>query len=91
MSLTASDLQEIRTIVREEVRDEVALQIEPLAGQLIALENDIKDIYMMLKDLQGAVITDKNFRKLSLEKRLFAINTELLAAAKEAGISLPRT
>jgi ABC-type cobalamin/Fe3+-siderophores transport system ATPase subunit len=86
MSLTQSDLQEIRTIVR----DEVTRAVTPLEGRLEALENDIKEIYTMLKDLQGSAITDKNFRKLSLKKRLLTINAELLATAKDAGVTLPR-
>jgi len=82
MSLTQSDLQEIRNIVHE--------AIAPLEGRLEALENDIKEIYQMLKDLRGAAITDNNFRKLPAEERLLVINAELIAAAKELGVTLPR-
>jgi len=82
MSLTQTDLQKIRNIVRE--------AIAPMEGKLEALENDIKEIYQMIKEIQGAAITDKRFQKLNLKDKLLKINTELLATAKEAGITLPR-
>lgn len=44
----------------------------------------------MLADLQKAKLPDKQFKKLTLEQKLLKLNTELLATAKEAGISLPR-
>jgi hypothetical protein len=47
MSLSAEDLYSIRTIVREEVRQE----IKPLEGRIEALENDVKEFYSMLKRL----------------------------------------
>lgn len=40
MSLDASDLLAIRSIVREET--------EPLAKRMEALENDVKEIYFMI-------------------------------------------
>jgi hypothetical protein len=66
MSLTATDLQLITRIVRDEVREEVraelSIQLWPIDtrlrnveihldnvdGRLEAVENDIKEIYMML-------------------------------------------
>lgn len=106
MSLTTEDISQIRTVIREEVReivhDEVqteiqkevrplARKIDELAGNVEALENDIKEIYQMLKDMQGAVITsDKTFAKLDLEEKVLKLNAELLVAANQAGIKLPR-
>lgn len=86
MSLVASDLYEIRLIIQEEV----SRGIEPLQSEIKALRNDIKEIYGMLVELQSSSITDKAFQKLSLEEKLFKLNAELLAAAKQAGITLPR-
>ncbi len=83
--------EEVRTIVREEVRDEVGRQIGPLANEIQALRSDINEIYNMIAELQGKAITDKKFKKLSLEEKLLTLNAELLAAAKEAGIVLPRS
>lgn len=82
MSLTAGDLLDIRSIIKEE--------LEPVIGRLDALENDIKEIYDMLRDLQRDTLTDNGFKKLSLEKKLLTLNTELLDAARQAGIVLPR-
>ena len=82
MSLSHNDLQAIRKIVEE--------AIDPLKGELEALRNDIKDIYNMVVDLQSKVLPDTQFQKLSIEEKLLRLNSELLAAAKQAGITLPR-
>jgi hypothetical protein len=86
MSLTNNDLLQIRTIVE----DVVDRKLEPLFGKLEALENVIKEIYSMLSELQSTSITDKKFKKLTLEDKLLTLNAELLATAKQAGITLPR-
>ncbi|MCA9344249.1 hypothetical protein KC946_00270 [Candidatus Saccharibacteria bacterium] len=82
MSLTTDDLQDIRTIIKDE--------INPLRGDIEALSNDIKEIYEMISELQSSTITDKSFKKKSLEDKLLTVNAELLAMAKQAGITLPR-
>lgn len=90
MSLTQSDLREIRTIVQSVVQSTVEPLIEPLANEIKALRNDIKEIYDMIAELQKSAITDEEFKKRTLEEKLLTLNAELLAAAKQAGISLPR-
>ena len=72
-------------------------ELKPLEDRLEALENDIKEIYHMIARLQkqvdrieGTTFTDKSFQKLTLEQKLLKLNAELLAAAKQAGITLPR-
>lgn len=82
MSLTAEDLQQIEAIFDR--------KLQPVMGELEALRNDIKEIYSMLAELQGGTITDEAFQKLTLEQKLLKLNVELLAAAKQAGITLPR-
>lgn len=102
MSLTKDDISQIRTIVREEVRaevrTEVAAQLAPinekldnLIGRITAIENDIRDIYQMIAELQRLQGPTARFEKLTLEQKLLKLNTELLAAAKQAGITLPRS
>jgi dynactin complex subunit len=56
MSLTDNDLLAIRTIVREEIKDEV----DPLKGKVEAIESDVKEIYFMLAR------TDKKVDKISV-------------------------
>ena len=90
MSLTTNDLEEIRNIVESALNKQNVEVIKPLQGELIAIRNDIKDIYFMIADLQHSTITDKDFKKLSLEKKLLTLNAELINAAKQAGITLPR-
>lgn len=83
MSLTQDDLQRIKSIVENAV--------DPIYGKLEALESDIKEIYFMIADLQRSSIPEKDFEKLSLEKKLLTLNSELIKAAKQAGITLPRS
>lgn len=83
MSLTQTDLQEIKNIVSEVMK--------PLNDEVLALRNDIKEIYNMISELQTSTITDKKFNKLTLEKKLLTLNAELLATAKQAGVTLPRS
>jgi hypothetical protein len=47
MSLSSTDLSEIRSIFKEELRQE----LEPIKGGLEALSNDVKEIYTMIADL----------------------------------------
>ncbi len=82
MSLTSTDLADIRSILKEEFR--------PLQGELEALSNDIKEIYSMISDLRNKTLPEKQFQKLSVEQKLLKLNSELLFAAKQAGIQLPR-
>lgn len=94
MNLTSDDLQAIREVIKTElsvvVRDAVREELQPISGELAALRNDVKEIYGMLSDLEDKVVTDEQFGKLSLEQKLLKLNSELLTAAKQAGISLPR-
>ena len=82
MSLASTDLADIRGILKEE--------LQPLQGELKAIRNDIKDIYEMISSLENSVITDKAFKKLPLKKKILTLNSELLIAARQAGVKLPR-
>ncbi|MCL4357906.1 hypothetical protein M1512_03365 [Patescibacteria group bacterium] len=86
MSLTAKDLEKIRNIVISSL----SIELKPIKDELDMLRNDIKEIYFMIADLQRSSITDKDFKKLSLEKKLLTLNAELISAARQAGITLPR-
>ncbi len=94
MSLTTDDLQAIREIIKDElsisVRGAVKDELHPVFGEIEALRNDIKEIYDMISGLQNRLSPDKQFQKLSVEEKLLKLNSELLAAANQAGISLPR-
>lgn len=90
MSLSTSDLDQIRNIVESALTKQTGEIIKPIQGELEALRNDIKEIYDMLADIQGALLPDNQFEKLNIEQKLLKLNSELLAAAKQAGISLPR-
>lgn len=127
MSLTKNDLQQIRTIMHEEVRDVVretfetqgkeiireemrlimhtegrdmtrsivSAELQPvkeslarLEGTVEALENDIKDIYGMVSDLQKAVFPRGHSKKQTLEDKIRQAHTDVLLVAKQAGVSL---
>lgn len=83
MSLTQEDLQQIEAIFDR--------KLHPVLGELTALREDIKEIYSMISEPQRLNITDKEFKQKSLEEKLLTLNAELLAAAKQAGITLPRS
>jgi len=83
MSLTREDLQQIEAIFDR--------KLDPVLGELTALREDIKEIYSMLTDSQSDTTNNSEFSKKTLEEKLLTINAELLAAAKQAGIVLPRS
>lgn len=101
MSLTDNDLGQIRQIVRDEarviVREEIdsaiSARIEPrfdkMEGNLEALENDIKEIYEMLAELQKHARPVAHFEKYNLEQKILESYHGVLAIAKEAGVKLP--
>ena len=64
------------------------MSMDELSGRVEALENDIKEIYIMLAN--ETQITDKKITKFSLEEKLLKLNAELISTAKQAGIVLPR-
>lgn len=82
MSLTQEDLQHIGAIFDR--------KLNPILGELTALRENIKEIYESITKLQSDTISDIGFSKKSLEEKLLILNAELLAAAKQAGITLPR-
>ena len=94
-----TDVAELKTDVAELKTDVSSLKsdMRQVKGSLVrlkdkvtALEADVKEIYFMLTDLQQSQLPNKQLKKLTLEQKLLKINAELLATAKEAGISLPR-
>ena len=86
MSLTQEDLQQIGALLDQRLDT----KLEPVFNELKALREDVKEIYSMISKLQSGTITDADFGKKSLEEKLLTLNAELLAAAKQAGIALPR-
>lgn len=93
MSLTNDDLQAIREIIKNEVsvnvRSAVQEELRPILGEIEALRNDIKEIYDMIADLQKLSAGAKSYQKLSIEKKLLRLHSELIEAAKQAGVTLP--
>lgn len=81
MSLSYEDLQAIRKVVEE--------TIDPVRGSIEALTNDVKEIYAMLAELRKKPGGSESFEKLSIEKKLLKIHTELVEAARQAGVTLP--
>jgi hypothetical protein len=81
MSLSYEDLQAIRKVVEE--------AIHPVRGDIEALSNDVKEIYEMLAELQKKSEGSESFKKSSIEEKLLKLHTELIEAAKQAGVTLP--
>lgn len=87
-----TDVVDLKTDIADLKSDmrQVKSSLVSLEDKVTTLEADIKEIYLMLADLQNTQLPNRSFKKLTLEQKLLKINTELLATAKEAGISLPR-
>ncbi len=81
MSLSGEDLQAIRKIVEETVIS--------LKGELEALRNDMKEIYTMLAVIHMNSSSKQSFQKLNVEEKLLNLHSDLLEAAKQAGVTLP--
>ena len=64
------------------------MSMDELSGRVEALENDIKESYIMWANETQS--TDKKIAKFSLEEKLLKLNAELISTAKQAGIVLPR-
>jgi len=90
MSLTTADINQMRDIIESALDRQTNTAIKPIQGEIEALRNDISEIYDMIADLQHSTITSPKFKKLSIEKKLLALNAELLEAARQVGITLPR-
>ena len=98
--MTQKDLEQIRLVIREEVestfeskgrvmiREEVEplldRKLEPILDKLEALENDVKEIYTMLREADIPPLDES----LSPEKKIIKMHKELLNLAKELNISL---
>lgn len=90
MSLTVNDLDEIRNIIEPALTRQTDEFTKLIQGEIEALRNDIAEVYDMISDIKHSTITDRNFKNLSLEQKILTLNAELLSAAKQAGIKLPR-
>ena len=92
--LTSYDLEQIRTAIRDEVNSIMTTRVDPqlhdIKGDLEALNNDIKDIYEMISEIQKLERQVAHFEKYDLEQKILNSYKNLLALAKEAGITLPR-
>lgn len=93
MGLTTTDTENIRLIVREEIQSmlssEVTPHLENIEGKLVALENDIKDIYEMTTDLQKLTRQVARFEKYDLEQKVITAYKDILAIAQQQNIKLP--
>lgn len=89
MSLTANDLQAIRDIVTTEITKTVREEIKPIADAVDALRKDIKEIYDMIAELQNANKSSQSMKKLTLEEKILKMHSELVEAARQAGVTLP--
>ena len=83
VSTLKTEVREVKTDIRQ-----IKEHLGSLDGRVEALENDIRELYVMMKKEKDN--TDSTFSKISLEKKLLRLNTELLQTAKQAGVTLPR-
>ena len=89
MSLTTDDLAQIRNIVESAISAQTKEFIVPLQNEIEALRNDIKEIYDMIAELQKSNESSDHLKKLTVEEKILKIHSELIEAAKQAGVVLP--
>ena len=80
-----SDVRSLQSDMRE-----VKSILHSLDDRVQLLEVDVKEIYHMIADLQKQNTTTAGFAKLPLEKKILKAYADIVAMAKEAGVSLPR-
>ena len=80
-----SDVRTLQSDMRE-----VKATLHSLDDRVQLLEADVKEIYHMIADLQKQNATTTGFAKLPLEKKILKAYADIVAMAKEAGVSLPR-
>lgn len=80
-----ADVRDIRSDMRE-----LRQTVESIDGRLQAVENDIKDIYVMMSDLQKDKKASDKFLGKTLEDKIIITYKEVLKVAKEAGVKLPK-
>lgn len=68
----------------------IETKLEDIEGQLIALNNDVKELYAITGNLQHSAITDKQFKHLPNDKKLLTLHSEVTILAKRLGVELPR-
>lgn len=87
-----TDVAELKVDVSELKNDmrSVKSTLISLDDRIQLLEADVKSIYYMIADLQKQDKTSASFAKLPLEKKILKTYADVLAMAKEAGVSLPR-
>ncbi len=81
-----SDVRSLQSDMRE-----VKSILHSLDDRVQLLEVDVKEIYHMIADLQKQNTTTAGFAKLPLEKKILKAYADIVAMAKEAGVSLPRS
>ena len=80
-----SDVRTLQSDMRE-----VKATLHSLDDRVQLLEADVKEIDHMIADLQKQNTTTAGFAKLPLEKKILKAYADIVAMAKEAGVSLPR-
>ena len=80
-----SDVRSLQSDMRE-----VKSILHSLDDRVQLLEVDVKEIYHMIADLQKQNAVTTGFAKLPLEKKILKAYVDIVAMAKEAGVSLPR-
>lgn len=81
-----SDVRSLQSDMRE-----AKSILHSLDDRVQLLEVDVKEIYHMIADLQKQKAATTGFAKLPLEKKILKAYADIVAMAKEAGVSLPRS
>lgn len=84
------EISELRTEISQLKAQSTAVETSAhrIEREILALNNDIKEIYGMLSHTNAKTKEEKQFQKLALEKKILATYKNTLNIAKQAGIKL---
>lgn len=68
--------------------DQMDAQMQELNAKITMLDEDVKTLYALLESYKTVSSDQKAFTRLSIEKKLATLHTELHKTAKQAGIDL---
>lgn len=68
--------------------DQMDVQMQELNAKITMLDEDVNTLYALLESYKTANPGQKAFTRLSIEKKLATLHTELHKTAKQAGIDL---
>ena len=87
-----NELAAIRNDLKEIYDRLISLEtrMTSMEGIMTNMEGRMTNMEGRMTRLESKIMPEKEFEKLTVKQKLLRLNSELLIAAKQAGVSLPR-